>query len=193
MLIDFIEPALSIVVLAAIFYGGLVGAREGLFRAFARLCFGLLAFLVAMRWWYPGTTEFAERLSVAPEQVSFAAFWGIYAVMILPFLAGVKTLNHDFIPAYPVILERFAGFVFGAVNAGIIASAVLISFTLNLPKVLPTYDEARFLLPIHRVPTLLYRNMENTLTPAKAASKSRTLLPVVERKTPQSDMEIRWE
>jgi len=185
-----IELGISLVALAAIFYGGIIGAREGLFRAFARCGFGFLAFLVAMRWWYSGTQALAERFTVAQEQVSFTVFWAIYAFLLIPFLAGLKSLSHDFLPSYPLFIERPIGFIFGAVNAAVIASAVLLSFGLNLPKVLPTYDEAKLLAPVHRLAPMLYREAEHRLAKPLADA---TLLPVVKRPTPEAGLEVHWQ
>ncbi|MEO7933294.1 MAG: CvpA family protein [Chthoniobacterales bacterium] len=188
-----IELGISIVALVAIVYGGMHGAKEGLFWAFARLCLGLLGFIAAIRFWYLGTDFLAAQISVSPEQVAFAAFWGIFVLVVMPPLIGIKTLNNDFIPAYPIPLERFAGFLFGAGNAVVLASAMLLSLTLNIPSVLSSYDETKLLLPIHRLPTLIYRSVETRLTHVTADSPSHTLLPVGQRSTPQSALEVRWK
>ncbi len=188
-----IEIGISIVALVAIVYGGIHGAKEGLFRAFARLCLGVLGFIIAMRFWYVGTDFLAAQISVNPEQVSFAAFWGIFLLVVMPPFIGIKTLNNDFIPVYPIPLERFAGFLFGAANTIILASAMLLSLTLNIPRVFSTYEETKLLLPIHRLPALLYRNVETGLTHVSPESPSHTLLPVGQRATPQSPLDVRWK
>ncbi len=188
-----IEIGISIVALVAIVYGGIHGAKEGLFRAFVRLCLGLLGFIIAIRFWYLGTDFLAAQISVNPEQVSFAAFWGIFVLVVMPILVGIKTLNNDFIPVYPIPLERFVGFLFGAANAVILASAMLLSLTLNIPSVFSAYDETKLLLPIHRLPALLYRNVETGLTHVSPDSRSHTLLPVGSHTTPQSPLEVRWK
>ncbi len=188
-----IEPGISIAAFLVIFYGGIVGAREGLFRALARFGFGLFGLIFAMRWWYPGTLTVAEWLTVKPEQVSFAVFWAVYAVVLLPFSAMLKSLNHDFLPDYPALLERFVGFFFGAANAAILSSAILLSVTLNLPRLLPGYDEARLLLPLQRFPEMIYRPVEKTLAAPGPLAQSRTVLPVLEKDTPDSALRAVWK
>lgn len=187
-----IEIGISIVALAAIIYGGVQGAKEGLFRAFARFCVGLLGLIIALRFWYLGTDFLSTQFSVDQQQVSFAAFWGILAAVVMPFLVGLKTLNHDFIPVYPIPLERFAGFVFGAANAMILASAMLLSLTFNIPHLYSAYDETKLLLPIHRLPGLVYRDVEKRLTNVSMDSPTHTLLPINQRITPESPLEVGW-
>ena len=184
-----VELGISIAACVAIFYGGVKGSQEGLFRAFARFCLCSLASIAAMRFWFPGATSVAERLSVTPEQVSFGLFWGVFALLVMPFLFILRTLNNDFLPSYHILLERFGGFIFGAATGGFLIAALLLSLTLNLPRLLPAYDESKLLLPVHRLPSMIFRTAEATLAPGP--SESRTLLPslIQSNATPAK---VRW-
>lgn len=186
-----IEILISFVALLLILFFGHRGWRQGFFRSTSHLLVVIFAILWGLRWWHPYTGWLAERLGISADQLAFVAFWCVFAVVFIPLNALAGALSDEFVPVYPVGIERLGDFLGGAMAAALLCSAVLLSALPWLPNIYPAYDSSRLLLPMDRLPLAVFRGVEEMATGLPPDDSARTLLPFLEGK-PGETFQVGW-
>lgn len=156
-----LELGLSIGAIAVILLLGQRGYGSGFFNQMVLMVIALFAMIVSLRFWYPVTSWFGERLGAEGGQVAFAAFWIVFIFVLAPPYGLLRSLNERVVPVYPVMIERSLGFLCGCVTGAIVAGCLFTSLIPYLPNVLQSgFDHRRLLIPIDRAPVAVYRGIE---------------------------------
>ncbi len=156
-----LELGLSVAAIAVILVVGQQGYGSGFFNQMVLMVISLFAMIVGLRFWYPASSWFGERLGAESGQVAFASFWIVFVFVLAPVYGLLRSLNERVVPVYPVMIERSLGFLCGCGTGAIIASCLFTSLIPYLPNVLqPGFDTRRLLIPIDRAPVAIYRGIE---------------------------------
>lgn len=186
-----IATIVSLLVLIVIVVQGRLAWGEGLFRAGARLLVAGAGVLIALRFWYPYTGWMVERLDMPFEQLALAGFWTLFAAVFVPLNALLGSLNQDFVPDYPIGIDRIGGMISGAATAWLLCAAALLSVLPLLPKYAVGYDPSQLVLPLDRVPLVVFAGLEAKVTGLPNDDVRRTVLPKVESQ-PGEPLRVAW-
>jgi len=158
-----------------------VGTHFGVFYEVTSTIFLFLAMLVALRFWHSMTQLLVPWFNGEQCYAAFVGYWILFLLGSVPLIALMSRVTVETMPRYPRMLDAMIGFVFGGLSAAILVCTVLTSLSTIAPKVWTDYQRERLILPLDRVPIVVYQAIEEKFLKVAPTDSSHTRFPTFEK------------
>jgi uncharacterized membrane protein required for colicin V production len=191
------EPFITISICLFLVVYMRVSSQVGLFRELANMLSLLAGLWVALRYWYPVTAYLAGKLGgstlvVPAGNAALVAFWSLMLVSALPLLLIFNRMDERFVPQYPRSVEAVGGLVCGVGTSLVIVCCVMITVSVFVPKVAPSYDRDTLLVSWDKLPIAAYRRIEDGWLGVAEDAPGKTRFPTF-RKDDMDDLGAYWK
>jgi uncharacterized membrane protein required for colicin V production len=165
-----------------VFFSVQMGMKAGGLLALGGALSTTLGMLVALRYWFLASQWIGQRESTWTAWHSVVVFWVIFFLVV--FLSSRFRQNYTevFESVLPSFVDRVLGGAFGLVTGAVVATALVMTFSIAGPAFLPAYQRDQLPLPLDGWPLQAYRVIETRLAGVGAKERGHTLLPTLNDK-----------
>ncbi len=171
-----LELIISLIALALVFTGILLGWKHGGAAVLRYALVTLFATLVALRFWYV-PFPLILRFSLPPGFSAAAIFIALFVLGGGLAAAVVNLKVAGFQNVFTNIADNITGAVLGLFTATLISGSLLIAASFVIPNLGQTYDASKLLTRLDQWPTTVFHVLEEKVAGVPDVSPAHTPLP----------------